>query len=275
MGEREARFYASLASLLPIRVPAVHVAEHDSGGAFVLLLEDLAASGCAVSDGTWGAPPDAAALALEDLAALHVRFEDPTRRAAEAPWVRVSRPSTSYGGPMLRYGIAHHRDLLTDAFVAVAELYLAHHQRLQELWHAGPQTVIHGDPHIGNLFFDEERVGFLDWGIVNINTPMRDVSYFLTMGMSVADRRAYERDLLRHYLQVRRAAGGVEISFDEAWRAHRVHAAYTVPACCQVVTFPADASPRRQVFAAAFLARAQAAIDDLESCDAIREEAGV
>jgi Ser/Thr protein kinase RdoA (MazF antagonist) len=175
---------------------------------------------------------------------------------------------------MLEYGIAHHRDRLSDAFVAITEVYLNHHDALQELWRRGPQTIIHGDPHIGNLFVDGGRAGFLDWGIVNVNTAMRDVSYFLTMAMSIEDRRAYERDLLRHYLDLRRAAGAAELTFDEAWSAHRLHAAYTVPACCQVVTFPEDASAARRTFADAFLAHSLAALDDLDAVGAVRD-AGV
>ena len=273
MGKREALFYSQLAPRLGMRTPEAYVAETTDDGAFVLLLEDLETAGSEVSDGTWGIGPDAAAGALEDLAELHLRFHDPAVRAARAPWVAVSTPSTSYGEPMLRYGIEHHRDRLTDAFVDITELYLRHHARIQQLWHEGPQTVIHGDPHIGNLFLQGSRVGFLDWGIVNLNTPMRDVSYFLTMAMQIGDRQAHEADLLRHYLDLWNAGTASPISFDAAWLAHRIHAAYTVPACCQVVTFPADASPGRRIFADAFLARAQAAIEDLESADALRRAA--
>ncbi len=270
MGHREARFYADLAPRLDLRVPAAHVARTDDDGDFVLVLEDLSAAGCLVSDGTWGLPPDAVAGALVDLAAFHQRYEDPARRASEAPWVTVSRPSLTYGGPMLRYGIDHHRDRLSDAFVAVAECYLNDHDRLQQLWHEGPPTIIHGDPHLGNVFLDGDRVGFLDWGIINVNTPLRDVGYLLTMAMSIDDRRAHDRALLQTYLDARRALRATEIGFDDAWRAYRLHAAYNVPASCQVVTFPADVSDRRRVFADAFLARAQASLDDLEVVDALR-----
>ena len=106
--------------------------------------------------------------------------------------------------------------------------------------------MIHGDPHIGNLFLDDGRIGFLDWGIIKVFSPMRDVSYFLTMAMSIDDRRRHESALLRHYLDVRTAAGGAPITFDEAWTAHRLHAAYTVPACCQIATFPPGQSERRR-----------------------------
>jgi hypothetical protein len=275
MGQREVLFYAHLAPKLSLRVPETHAAITTDDGDFALLLEDLSVGSCQVSDGTWGIAPDAAAGALEDLAEMHVRFEDPARRAAEAPWVAVSRPSNTYGAPMLRYGIEHHRDRLTDAFVEISEIYIEKHEQLQALWHAGAPTIIHGDTHIGNLFVDGARVGFLDWGIINLNTPMREVSYFLTMAMNPPERRSSERDLLRHYLDVRHALGGTDIGWDEAWLAHRVHAAYTVPASCQVVTFPKDASPQRRVFADAFLARSLAALDDLESRAALREAAGL
>ena len=72
-----------------------------------------------------------------------------------------------------------------------------------------------------------------------------------------------------HGDDVRRALGGHVIDADEAWLRHRLHAAYCVPASCQVVLFPEDATPRRRVFADAFLHRAEAAVDDLETMAAL------
>jgi aminoglycoside phosphotransferase (APT) family kinase protein len=276
MGRREARFYATLAPSLSLRVPDAFVSLHDDrDGSFALLLEDLATSGCVVSDGTWGVAPDSAARALEELAELHSRFEDPARRAAEASWVPTASHGSTYGATLLRYGLDHHRDRLSDDFAAVAQLYIDRSDALHALWQRGPSTVIHGDTHIGNLFDDHGRTGFLDWGIINVSTPMRDVSYFLNMAMAIEDRRVHDRDLLRHYLDCRAAYGASTITFDEAWLAHRIHAAYTVPASCQVVTFPDDATPRRRVFANAFLARAEAALADLEVRNVLRQTAGL
>ncbi len=279
MGVKEARFYAELAPHVPVPAPRSYAARYDDER-FVLLLEDLTAADCAVSDGTWGVPPDAAAAALEDLAALHVRFADPAYRAAHAPWVTVSRPTLAYGRNHLEGALRDHRDRLSDAYAEIAAIYLDHHDALQTAWHEGPQTVIHGDPHIGNLYLDPRapggspRVGFLDWGIVNVNTPMRDVGYFLTMSLSVDDRRTHERDLLRHYLEVRRASGLDDLSDDAAWQAHRLHAAYTVPASCAAANY-SGSSERRRVFAGAFVERAVAALDDLEARAAVRAATGL
>lgn len=271
MGLREARFYDGLAEALTLRVPRIHAVRYEeASGAFALLMEDLAATGCTVSDGPTGVPPDSAARALEDLAGLHVRFEDPAVCRSLASWVPEPGPPSDYGTSRLRFGLDHHRDRLSDAFADLAELYIDRCGSLHAIWHPGPETVIHGDAHIGNLFQDAERTGFLDWGLIVRTTPLRDLAYFLTMAMNVADRRAHERDLIHVYLDVRRTLGGRTFSFDEAWMAYRLHAAYNVPASCQVVTFPEDASPRRRRFADAFLERAEASLEDLEVLQAVR-----
>src|SRR5581483_5009827 len=192
MGPREARFYAELAPALAFRVPHVSVALHDArDNSFVLVMEDLEARGCTVSDGTVGVAPDSAARALEELADLHRRFEDASARDA-VPWIPATRPDSSYGAALLQQALDHHRERMSDDFAALAELYVTSSDALQDLWRRGPVTIVHGDPHIGNLFDDHGRTGFLDWGIVRVGAAMRDVGYFLTMAMSIEDRRAHE-----------------------------------------------------------------------------------
>jgi hypothetical protein len=274
MGPREALFYERLAPQTDLRVPEAHVAlQAEEELSFVLLLEDLSATGCTISDGTLGIEVDAAAQALEDLAGFHARFEDPSRRRSEAGWVPAPDPPSDYGSLRLKEGLEHHRDRLSDAFAEMAELYLEKHDALPAIWHQGPPTVIHGDCHLGNLFDDHGRTGFLDWGLIVVSTALRDVSYLLNLALSIDDRRRSERDLLRHYLDVRKALRAEPISFDEAFKRHRLQASYLAPACCQIVTFPDNATEQRKVFASAFLARAEAAIEDLEARDALRRYA--
>ena len=271
MGRREERFYATLAPSVRLRVPACYATAFDpSTGDFVIVLEDIVAGGCTISDGTVGVAPDSAAVALEELAHLHARFDDPGVRDAEVPWVPRARHASKYGERLLAIALADHRDRLHDDFAELAQLYIERGDELQALWHSGPSTVIHGDPHLGNLFDDHGRTGFLDWGIVNVSSPMRDASYFLTMAMGIDDRRAHEETLLRHYLEVHNAIAATPISFDDAWRMHREQAAYCVPACCQIVVFPVNITEKRRVFSQAFLARAEAAIADLDALAAVR-----
>jgi hypothetical protein len=273
MGTREARFYADLADDVPMRVPVPHYAATAPDGDFVLLLEDLDAAGCLVPDGLGGVPPEHAAAALADLAALHVRFEDPARLASVATWVASKQAASPFVLGSLRGIVDANRDRLTPAYAATAEIYLDRHAEVEALWNAGPQTLIHGDPHIGNVFLDGLRVGFLDWGMLTVMPPMRDVSYFMCMAMTPADRAAHERDLLRHYLDRRRASGGSEISFDDAWTAHRVQAAYTVLA--SFLSFaPHYDTAELAGFNGAFRARSFAALDDLDTVGALHELLG-
>ena len=266
MGKREARFYDLLAPHVDLRVPVAHAVVMEDDGGFAIAVEDLDTSGCTTSDGTVSVTPDAAAVAIGELAAMHVRYEDPARRTGpEVSWVKAPGPGGEYGAKLLRRGVDRYPEKLNAAYIAVAERYIADRQTLHALWEDAPPTVIHGDAHLGNLFFDAGRVGFLDWGIITLADPLRDISYFIAMGLSVDDRRAHERDLLQHYLDVRRSLGGRDIGWDEAWHRHRVQAAYTVPASCQAIEVPDSADDRRRVFAAAFLARAVAVVEDLES----------
>ncbi|MBM3658431.1 MAG: hypothetical protein FJW95_02870 [Actinobacteria bacterium] len=271
MGRREVRFYRDLAPRLDFRVPVVFGSAYDDAdGSFVLCMEDLAGSGCTVSDGTVGVTAEGAATALTELAGLHARFEDPARRAAEVPWIPTPTRGSPYGVTMLADALARHPERLSPDFRAIAAIYVERSDPLQDLWHGDHDTVIHGDPHLGNLFDDHGRVGFLDWGIVHVGSAMRDVSYFLTMAMDPPERRAHERDLLAHYLDARRALGASPWEVVDAWEAHRRHAAYCVVASCQVVTFPDGITEARRVFSEAFLARAEAAIADLDALDALR-----
>jgi len=271
MGRREAQFYSDLAPTVRLRVPACFASEFDpTTRDFVLVLEDIVAGGSTISDGTVGVAPDSAAVALEELAHLHGRFADVGVRDAEVPWVPRAKHASSYGERLLQIALDEHRDRLQPDFATLAELYIERGDELQALWHSGPNTVIHGDPHLGNLFDDHGRTGFLDWGIVNVSSPMRDASYFITMAMGIEDRRAHEEALLRQYLDAHNALAPVAISFDDAWRMHREQAAYTVPACCQIVVFPENITEKRRVFSTAFLARAEAAIADLDALAAVR-----
>lgn len=272
MGRREALFYRTLADRVPIRVPQPYVAKLDaSDGSFLLLLEDLVPSECRLADPTTGITPEQAMRAMSDYAALHVRFEDEAVRHAEAGWVDFLGRESDMGIWMLQYGLDHHRDKLRDGFAEMAELYIAHRAELDEIWSRGPITLLQGDSHVGNLFVDGERVGFLDWGLIQLGTPMRDVGYFITMSLSPENRRLHERDLIARYLEARVEVGGAAFDFDEAWLLHRVHAAYAAPAACPLVLFPENEPIENKPLSRSFLERAQCVIEDLDPRAALRE----
>jgi hypothetical protein len=83
-------------------------------------------------------------------------------------------------------------------------------------------------------------------------------------------RLGYGEDRDAAARRARGALGGSAISFEDAWRAHRLHAAYGVIASFLSLVPPYDSEARR-LFTSNFRARAMAAIDELDSVAALRE----
>ena len=270
MGAREVGFYQNLAPGLALRVPACYFAEARPDGSFLLLLEDLGTARFRVSDGTWAPAGSLAPRALEELAAMHVAFENPNALALVAPWappapVSDRRPLLS----LLHDVLNAHAAELSAAYVEVGQLYVSNQARIDELWAWGPQSFLHGDPHVGNVFVEGERIGFFDWGMATIGHVMKEVSYFLTMGLDLDDRTTNQRALLDHYLRARQTCGGSALSFDEAWETHRLLAGYNVIASFLGLTPPYN-KPERLVFSSNFRRRAMQSLDDLDTVAALR-----
>ena len=273
MGRREARFYRELAPRVDFRVPGVFVADlDDETGEFLLLLEHIDGERLMLPDPTFGVDVDLVAAALHDFATLHAGFEDPLVRNERAPWLGPTGRTSDYGARLLREGIDAGAPLAPQ-FVRVAEAYIGDRNRLQDAWELGPTTVLHGDGHIGNLFVDGSslppRLGFFDWGLMTVGSPLRDISYFVTMTLDPVVRAAAERDLIETYLAARRELGAAAISSEDAWRWHRVQSAYAVVASCQAIVVADDASPNRRAFAEAFVERATRAVEDLRPLEAL------
>ena len=101
------------------------------------------------------------------------------------------------------FALDQHRERIGDLFAELSELYIEKNEDPARALARGsgaadgrPRRRAHRQP----VPTTPGRTGFLDWGIICASTPLRDVSYFLCMALSVEDRRARERDLLRYYL---------------------------------------------------------------------------
>jgi hypothetical protein len=106
--------------------------------------------------------------------------------------------------------------------------------RIAEFSRHTPNTVIHGDTHLGNVFFERDGLpGFFD--IVPRRAPaMSEVCYHITLALDYADRPAWEEDLVRHYLAELRANGVSDApDFDEAMRQFSI---FLVEGFCLVLT---------------------------------------
>jgi hypothetical protein len=64
-------------------------------------------------------------------------------------------------------------------------------------------------------------MGLCDWQCVAMGNWSRDFAYAIAATLTVNDRREWERDLLKLYLEKLQQAGGQKIEFDDAWLLYR------------------------------------------------------
>ena len=99
--------------------------------------------------------------------------------------------------------------------------------RLQPFYQQGPFCLLHGDAHPGNSYVTAgNEVGLFDWQVYVAGPWAHDVSYWLVGGLSIDDRRKFERDLLKNYLSRMAKNGVAGIDPDEAWENYRRFIAY-------------------------------------------------
>jgi hypothetical protein len=226
LGIAEARFYRDLGSEVPIRIPEVHHAALDDEGRFVMLLEDLEAPGLRFPSPGDADVSDSVASIIEALAQLHARYWGDPRLDGELHWVTEGwRVGFEGGGPFIGKALDRFGDEMGPTFRRLASLYVERAPEIAGLLGAGPPTLIHGDPHLGNLFMEGSTAGFFDWGMVWRATGVRDFAYVLGNSTPTEVRRANEEPWLRSYLDVLSAAG-IELGFDEAWRQYRLLVIY-------------------------------------------------
>jgi thiamine kinase-like enzyme len=85
-----------------------------------------------------------------------------------------------------------------------------------------PLTLMHGDVHLKNWYIaGNGEMGLSDWQTVSRGHWSRDVCYAISSALTVENRRLWEKDLLRFYLDHLQAAGGPKVDFDDAWLNYR------------------------------------------------------
>jgi aminoglycoside phosphotransferase (APT) family kinase protein len=135
-----------------------------------------------------------------------------------------------------------------------------------------PQTLLHGDPHIGNTYLlPSDEVGFLDWQVARRGNWSLDLGYFLQGALTVEDRRRSERALLEEYRESLGLPGDEMPSSDEVWLRYRASVAHGLT--LWLVTASAGEWQRADV-ATALAQRYSFAYDDLDTASALKEIGG-
>jgi thiamine kinase-like enzyme len=225
MGKTEAQFYSSLSSEVPVRVPTCYYAASDEAGeSYVMLLEHLEDSGCSFQNASTRYSLDYVRSVLAQFAKLHASYWQTPRFSADLDWVQppVRHEIAEH---LIEQAMQQHAQTMPPIFREMAELFLGHTDGFFRIWGEGDHTVIHGDAHDANLFFDNGRPGFLDWAIVSKAPGMRDVGYFLA-GTLTQEHLPMARGLLGEYRDLLLAQGVPAPSLDALWQQFQWHAAY-------------------------------------------------
>jgi hypothetical protein len=86
---------------------------------------------------------------------------------------------------------------------------------------------LHGDCHVGNTYRNADGSrGLLDWQLVARGYCMHGVTYIVTTGLSVGDRRTHERHLIEYYRDRLAEAGVPTVPPLQLLDEHRVAAAW-------------------------------------------------
>ncbi|MFZ0718217.1 phosphotransferase [Mycobacterium sp.] len=106
-------------------------------------------------------------------------------------------------------------------------LWAATRRSLEHTGLQGPRTLLHGDPHVGQVYITNDgRAGLTDWQSIMTGSWAYDFTYFVTSACETDDRRTWERELLDLYLTTVADSGGKPPATEDAWTAYRQNAAY-------------------------------------------------
>ena len=224
----EVNFYNRLRPELAIEAPrALGGAFDPQSKHFALLLEDLTRRGARFTNVTQRIDITEVRSLLDTLAVLHARFWESPRFETDLSWVQthvqgeLAQLQNEAATPLIQHEIDHEqfkREMVERLRTTGCELR-AGMIAMQRHQASLPQTLLHGDTHLGNCYLlADGSAGLLDWQLMVRGYCMHDVSYLVSTALSVAVRREHEQALLRHYLE-RLAELGVANppSFDDAW----------------------------------------------------------
>jgi hypothetical protein len=214
---KEVQFYRTAANLSPMETPQCMVAEHDPDtDEFVLLLEDL--SHCETFNQLDGCPPDIAEISLTALARHHAAFwqHDAFQdRLAwlpygwDAPIPEAIQEGVAAGLPEFLSGFGERFD---DRIRLLCERLP---EAIRELMYfpESPLTFVHGDFHIGNLFFKDREVVAFDWLISLYRSTLTNAGVDYPLDQLMED---YRQVLLICLMPQILAGGGMELVNDKA-----------------------------------------------------------
>jgi hypothetical protein len=273
----ETTFYSHARPLLAIEAPSAFLAAYDPESfAAIAVLNDLGAD-VEFCDEETPYTRSRAEGQVDLLAALHARFHGDPSLGAGA--LAFSHWTDWFANLERVMSMQTHceKGFLEARHVVPPQLY----RRAGEIWEATRRsvdrhrtlapTLLHSDAHAKNWYHVRAtgRMGLGDWQACCIGHWSRDYAYAVASSLRVEDRRTWEGDLLRRYLDRLAFHGVADVpSLDDAWLCYRQQL-FTGLAFWTITLTPApqmpDMQPRRTTLE--MIKRLSHAIDDLDALD--------
>jgi len=258
---------------LPLEHPTVYTALIDEDAYdFVMVMEDLTARAADPRDSLRPLTVEQAASGVRALGRLHGRYWG--ERVLGHPDLAWLEPFVPFDG--LQYAPLPSALERLDADTPDEVLSLTIDDLVESIWKpyirtltTAPQTLLHGDPHIGNTYVTtDDEVGFLDWQMTRRGNWSLDLGYFLQGALTVDARRRHERALLEEYRDALALPSTEVPSIEEIWLRYRASVAHGLT--LWLCTASAGGGLWQRVEVAVALAQRYAvAFGDLESSAAI------
>ena len=272
---REIRFYDEIADEIELRTPKCYYsAMNRDAQEYILLIEDLAPA--RVGDHAQGCTLDEAELAIREIAKFHAAWWEHPRLEELAAWLpMIDAPvhQSAEGAYQQAWEpfIQNFGDRLSPEMRKTAEQISTRIIKLQSSIADRPHTIIHGDYRTDNLFFATPQGGaplsVVDWQIACRGRGIFDVAYLLCGGLDAPIRKANEDRLLKLYHDTLVANGVKDYSFEQCWREYRRMSLYVLVYVVISLGTLDFANERGLKLFNAWLARATAAIEELNAAD--------
>jgi aminoglycoside phosphotransferase (APT) family kinase protein len=275
----EGRFYTDLRPHLDLEVPVCYHSTVDPETfAAVHVLDDLTATrGAEFCDASTSVTLGMAEAMVDLMATYHAQFFGDPRFGDELRWLaRYHR--WFLGGIDKLHVDQYHEEAMTAAADRIPDRLLG---RRDEVWPATlaalrvhetePPTLLHSDVHIGNWYRTADgSMGLCDWQCAAQGHWSRDLAYALSAALRVDDRRSWEEGLVRRYLERRLELDGHDPGFDDTWRWYRQQMLHALLMWTPTLSH-SEHLPHMQPdwISLAMIERMTAAIDDLQSIDAV------
>lgn len=280
--KNESGFYRSIRPELDMEAPwAYHTAFDPRSFRSLFILEDVVAT----KGATFGNPLTReldramAESMVSQLAIYHGAYWDSPRLREDFHWLLTGEQWHTTMNNMINTGRMFRNGIERGVDVIPAEL----RSRRNELWPGlframalhdrTPQTLLHADVHAGNWYVTGDGgMGLYDWQCTLRGNWAVDFAYAIASGLTIEQRREWERDLLEFYLDRLKAAGGDAPGFDAAWLQYRQQIFQGVFAWVGTLgqgRMQPDMQPRD--ISLANVERILQAVADLESLDALAE----